>query len=80
MIYPVEQLVDEAKKLAEAIAQKSAVTIKLALKAIHAREELSLSEGLDYEAKLFGEAFAAEDVKEGVAAFLEKRKPQFADR
>lgn len=80
VIYPVEQLVDEAKKLAEAIAQKSAVTIKLALKAIHAREELSLSEGLDYEAKLFGEAFAAEDVKEGVAAFLEKRKPQFADR
>lgn len=79
-IYPVEQIVDEAKKLAEAIAQKSAVTIKLALQAIHASEELSLSEGLDYEAKLFGEAFATEDAKEGVAAFLEKRKPQFADR
>jgi len=79
-IYPVEQIVDEAKKLAEAIAQKSDVTIKLALQAIHASEELSLSEGLEYEAKLFGEAFAAEDVKEGVAAFLEKRKPQFADR
>lgn len=79
-IYPVEQIVDEAKKLAEAIAQKSAVTIKLALQAIHASEELSLSEGLEYEAKLFGEAFATEDAKEGVAAFLEKRKPQFADR
>ncbi|WNC16569.1 enoyl-CoA hydratase [Brevibacillus brevis] len=79
-VYPAEQLLDEAKKLAAQIAAKSAVTLKLALSAIQGTVELPLSEGLAYEAKLFGEAFASEDVKEGVGAFLEKRKPQFADR
>lgn len=79
-VYPAEQLLDEAKKLATQIAAKSAVTLKLALSAIQGTVELPLSEGLAYEAKLFGEAFASEDVKEGVGAFLEKRKPQFADR
>ncbi|MGG1661827.1 enoyl-CoA hydratase [Brevibacillus sp. NRS-1366] len=79
-VYPAEQLLDEAKKLAGTIAQKSAVTLKLALDGILSSEERSLSDGLDYEAKLFGDAFATEDAKEGVAAFLEKRKPQFADR
>jgi enoyl-CoA hydratase len=42
--------------------------------------DLPLSEGLAKEAALFGEAFTSEDVKEGVGAFLEKRKPNFADR
>ncbi|QRG69287.1 enoyl-CoA hydratase [Brevibacillus choshinensis] len=79
-IYPAEQLLDEAMKLASAIATKSAVTLKLALAAIQGTVELSLPEGLAKEAKLFGEAFASEDVKEGVGAFLEKRKPNFADR
>ncbi len=79
-VYPAEQLLDEAMKLAAAIATKSAVTLKLALAAIQGTVELSLPEGLAKEAKLFGEAFASEDVKEGVGAFLEKRKPNFADR
>jgi len=79
-VYPAEQLLDEAKKLAYTLSQKSAVTLKLALDAIRASEERSLSDGLDHETKLFGDAFASEDAKEGVAAFLEKRKPQFADR
>lgn len=79
-VYPAEQLLDEAKKLAAAIVQKSAVTLKLALEAIHASTELSQPEGLAKEAELFGKAFGTEDVKEGVTAFIEKRKPQFSDR
>ncbi|MFY0543743.1 enoyl-CoA hydratase [Brevibacillus sp. H7] len=79
-VYPLEQLLDEAKKLAEAIAQKSAVALRLALNAIHAGVIHGLHEGLQREAALFGEAFRSEDVKEGVTAFLEKRKPQFHDR
>lgn len=79
-VYSAEQLLDEAKKLAATIVQKSAVTLKLALQAVHAATDLSLSDGLAREAALFGDAFRSEDVKEGVAAFLEKRKPQFADR
>lgn len=79
-VYPAEQLLEEAKKLAALISQKGAVTLKLALKAIHASTQLSQSEGMNREAELFGTAFATEDMKEGVAAFLEKRKPQFSDR
>jgi enoyl-CoA hydratase len=79
-VYPLEQLLDEAKKLASVIAQKSAVTLRLALDAIHTGVVHGLNEGLQREASLFGEAFRSEDVKEGVAAFLEKRKPQFSDR
>ncbi|MFS0555196.1 enoyl-CoA hydratase [Brevibacillus sp. 179-C9.3 HS] len=79
-VYPVEQLLAEAQKLAATIAQKSAITLKLALSSIHNTTELTLSQGLEQEAKLFGDAFTTEDVKEGVTAFLEKRKPQFADR
>jgi len=79
-VYPLEQLLDEAKRLAVAIAQKSAVTIRLALDAIHTGLVNGFHEGLQREAALFGEAFRSEDVKEGVTAFLEKRKPQFRDR
>jgi len=79
-VYPVEQLLDEAKKLASAISNKSAVTVKLALAAIHASGTLSPEVGMQTEAELFGEAFATDDVREGVAAFIEKRKPQFSDR
>jgi enoyl-CoA hydratase len=79
-VYPLEQLLDEAKKLAGVIAQKSAVALRLALEAVHAGTVRGKAEGLQREAELFGEAFGSEDVKEGVAAFLEKRKPQFADR
>ena len=78
--YPAEQLLEEAKKLAHAISEKSAVAMKLALEAIHASASLPPEEGYGREADLFGQAFLSEDRREGVAAFLEKRKPRFSDR
>ncbi len=79
-VYPLEQLLDEAKKLASVIATKSAVAIRHALEAVQAGFEKGMEEGLRQEARLFGEVFRSEDMKEGVSAFLEKRKPQFKDR
>ncbi len=79
-VYPLEQLLAEARKLAETIAQKSAVSMRLALEAIHTGLTEGITQGLAREAELFGEAFRSEDMKEGVNAFLEKRKPQFKDR
>ncbi|QQE73399.1 enoyl-CoA hydratase [Brevibacillus composti] len=79
-VYPLDQLVDKAKELALAISQKSAATLRLALEAIHTGVIDGLTAGLEQEAKLFGQAFATEDMKEGVSAFLEKRKPEFSDR
>jgi enoyl-CoA hydratase len=79
-VYPAAELLDEAKKLAGLIAEKSAVAMRYALDAINVSESMALEQGLKYEAKLFGEAFTTEDMKEGVSAFLEKRKPQFKDR
>lgn len=79
-VCPLEQLLPEARKLADLIADKSGVALRLALAAIQASETHPLAEGLAREAVLFGEAFRSEDRQEGVAAFLEKRKPQFHDR
>lgn len=79
-VHPVEQLLEKTKTLAATIAEKSAITLRLALSAVHTSFVHGVEEGLKHEAELFGEAFRSEDVQEGVNAFLEKRKPQFKDR
>ncbi|MFM1651977.1 enoyl-CoA hydratase [Brevibacillus sp. B_LB10_24] len=79
-VYPQEELLVQARELAQKIAEKGKVAIRLALSAIHTGFAEGFKEGLAQEAALFGEAFETEDMKEGVAAFLEKRKPQFTDR
>ncbi|UFJ39132.1 enoyl-CoA hydratase [Brevibacillus humidisoli] len=79
-VYPLDQLLAEARQLAAAIADKSSVALRLALAAIQASTTETFEQGLAREAALFNEAFCSEDRKEGVAAFLEKRKPQFNDR
>ncbi|MFW9992501.1 MAG: enoyl-CoA hydratase/isomerase family protein [Candidatus Odinarchaeota archaeon] len=79
-VYPAEELMDRARELARKIASKPAIALKNAKSAIRRATETDIETGLLLEAKAFGLCFATEDVKEGVSAFLEKRKAQFRDR
>jgi len=75
-----EQFLAEALLLAHEIASRSPIAVRLAKEAVLAAEEMSLSPGLEYERKLFYSLFATEDQKEGMKAFVEKRKPSFKGR
>ena len=76
-VVPVELLLDEAKKLASEIAKQSPIAIKLAKEAVNNAFNSTLEEGLMFERKNFYLTFASEDQKEGMAAFMEKRNPEF---
>lgn len=74
-VFGDEELIDEALKIAKKIASKGKLAIQAAKEAVNAAEELPLQEGLRFERRLFHSLFATEDQKEGMSAFLEKRKP-----
>ena len=76
-VVPPERLEEEVNQLAETIASKSSLTIKLVKKVMNRGMYTDLAAGLAYEKANFALCFATEDRKEGVTAFLEKRKPQF---
>ncbi len=75
-----EQCLVEAMKLANDMAKKPPVALKLAKEAVLKADEMSLTEGLEFERKLFYSLFATNDQKEGMKAFQEKRKPRFEGR
>jgi enoyl-CoA hydratase len=76
-VVPKEVYLDEAKRVANEIALKSPVAIRLAKMAVNKTFEMGLSQGIDFERELFYLLFASEDKNEGMRAFLEKRKPEF---
>lgn len=76
-VVSTEQFLAETLKLAQEIAKKSPIGLRLAKEAVNKAEEMSLSEGLEFERKLFYSLFATKDQKEGMKAFLEKRPPKF---
>lgn len=76
-VVPSESLMEEAKKLASDIASKPPISIRSAKEAILKAQDTSLEVGLEFERKAFYMLFATEDGKEGMRAFLEKRKPNF---
>ena len=75
-----EAWLDEAKRVAHEIAAKAPVATRLAKEAVNRADEGSLSLGLDYERRALYLAFASADAKEGLNAFVEKRRPQFEGR
>jgi enoyl-CoA hydratase len=79
-VVPDELLVEDALALAAGIAEKSPVALRLAKEAVNAAFEMGLTDALAHERRLFYLLFASEDQKEGMAAFLEKRKPDFKGR
>ncbi len=79
-VVPQSELMDKAKEIARKIASKSSLAVKVAKDAINTGMNMGLTEGLDYEAKLFAILCGSEDKNEGVSAFLEKRKPSFKGR
>ncbi|XP_076054780.1 enoyl-CoA hydratase, short chain 1 [Oratosquilla oratoria] len=79
-VHPPEQLVDEAIKIAEKIGSHSKLIVQMCKEAVNNAYEMSLSQGLLFEKRLFHGTFATHDQKEGMAAFVEKRKPSFSDK
>ncbi len=78
-LYPLDQLMDEALKLAESIASNSPLAVRSAKQLIRLAFNGQTSDGLDTEAREFGHAFTTADQKEGMTAFVEKRSPSFLD-
>jgi len=79
-IHPVDTLVEESLKLGERIAKNSPLILRLCKEAVNKSQELSLSDGLDYERRLFHATFATEDRQEGMSAFVAKRKAVFKNK
>ena len=79
-VVPAKKLIEEVMSVAQKIAEKSMITTLAVKEAVNRSYELTLSEGILFERRVFHSMFATEDQKEGMAAFLEKREPQFRDK
>lgn len=76
-VVPVDKLMDEAMAAAKTIAEMSTPATIMTKDAINRAFEVSLAEGVRFERRVFYSMFATKDQKEGMAAFIEKRKPAF---
>src|SRR3990170_1809223 len=79
-VYPAASWLDDAKALARTIAEKPPIAVRLATEAIDLAQSATLDAGLEFERKAFYLLFATEEKKEGVDAFVNKRKPTFKGR
>jgi enoyl-CoA hydratase len=79
-VVPAADLIAEALKAGAAVAAMSLPAAMMAKEAVNAAFETTLAEGVRYERRLFYSLFATQDQKEGMAAFVEKRKPAFQNR
>jgi enoyl-CoA hydratase len=79
-VVPVESLMDEAKKLAAKLAQQPVCALQMTKMAVNEGIDMDLQSALNYESRCFEILFSTEDQKEGMRAFIEKRKPIFKGR
>lgn len=79
-VYPPEELMDEAMKLAAKIVAKGPIAVRAAKEAINLGLDTDLKSGLQYEAEAFGAICATEDKNEGTGAFLDKREAKFSGK
>ena len=79
-VVPAEKLIEEALAVAARIAAMSRPSVMIAKEAVNRAYETTLAEGIRFERRLFHSTFATEDQKEGMAAFVDKRKPNFRNR
>ncbi|GAB9465760.1 hypothetical protein Gpo141_00003157 [Globisporangium polare] len=79
-VVPADKLLEEALKTADKIASFSQPVVKMAKEAVNASFEQSLQEGIKFESRLFWSSFATKDQKEGMAAFVQKRKANFTNQ
>ncbi|MEW6776152.1 MAG: enoyl-CoA hydratase/isomerase family protein [Bdellovibrionota bacterium] len=77
---PSEKLDEEVQQFAEKLASKSKAIMKLGLEAFYKQDSLSLEEALPYLNGMLAKCFATQDAKEGIMAFMQKRKPQWKDK
>lgn len=79
-VVPAESLMEEALQAASTISGLSRPVVMMAKEAVNRAYETTLSEGVRFERRLFHSTFATEDQKEGMAAFTEKRQPNFTNK
>lgn len=75
-----DTLLEDAKKIAAKMTAKSGVAMSCALKSIGKGQHVDIAKAMEIESDCFGEIYGSHDMKEGVSAFREKRKPNFLDR
>ena len=79
-VVPVEYFLEEAQKMAKDIANKPPIGVRLAKESVLKSFDTTIEKGLEYERKNFYLCIASEDMKEGMAAFIEKRKPEWTGK
>jgi enoyl-CoA hydratase/carnithine racemase len=78
--YPIEQLESEVLKIAEKIASKSSLLIRIGKKAFYKQLEMPLNKAYQYTSKVMTENMMTMDAKEGISAFIEKRNPKWKNK
>ena len=79
-VVPADQLHDKAKELAKKIMSRAPVAVQMCKAAVNEGMDMDQDSGVAYEAEVFGLCFATADQKEGMSAFVDKRKPNFTGK